>query len=88
MTGKDKKVQVDAEDNKVTVVLDTRFYRSNSVRSSAEDFKNCCLVELEHIGNRVSVVLSPKSKEIDLNTVGYEFCNYVLGRMRSDESRF
>ncbi len=81
-------VRVDEKKNQVTVVLDARFYSPESIKLSTGDFRDCCSTKLEFKNKGITVILSPNSKEIDINTIGYEFCNYVLGRMRLDGSRF
>lgn len=88
MVGKGEWVRIDKRKNQVTVVFDTRFYEPNSLRLSVDDFMDCCSVRLESSDDTVTVVLSPRSGEVDIKTLGYEFYNYVLGRMRANESRF
>jgi hypothetical protein len=88
MVKKRERVRVDREKNQVTVVFDVKFYEPESVKSSVNDFMDCCFIELESGDDYVTVVLSPKSREIEINTLGFEFYNYVLGKMRSNESRF
>ncbi|RLI93382.1 MAG: hypothetical protein DRO89_00010 [Candidatus Altiarchaeales archaeon] len=88
MVKEGKKVRIDEKKNRVTVTFDTRFYEPESIRLSVNDFRDCCSAKLKSEDGKITVVLSPKSKEIDINTLGYEFYNYVLGRMRSSESRF
>jgi len=88
MAKEGKKVRIDGVKNRVTVILDPKFYNSESVNLSVNDFKDCCLTKLKSENDKITVVLSPKSKEIDINTLGYEFYNYVLNKMRSNESRF
>lgn len=88
MVKEGKKVRVDKKKNQVTVIFDTKFYNSESVNLSVNDFKDCCFAKLKSERDKITVVLSPKSKEIDINTLGYEFYNYVLGKMRSNESHF
>jgi len=83
-----KKVRVDKKKNQVTVIFDTKFYNSESVNLSIDDFKDCCFTKLKSGRDKITVLLSPKSNEIDIDTLGYEFYNYVLGKMRSNESRF
>lgn len=87
MAGKRKKVSVDKGKNQAVTVFDTRFYTPESIKSSAEDFKDCCRLQIRSKGDEITVLLSPKSKDIGLDSLGYEFYNYVLARMRSNESR-
>ncbi len=32
--------------------------------------------------NSLKVSLTPKTKDVDLNTLGYEFCNYLLAEIK------
>ncbi|MBN2013753.1 MAG: HxsD-like protein [Candidatus Altiarchaeota archaeon] len=83
MAGKRKKVSVDERKNRVVAVFDTRFYTPESIKSSAEDFEDCCRLQIRSWKDDITVVLSPKSRDINLDFLGYEFYNYVLARMRS-----
>ncbi len=88
MVRKLKRVRVDEGKNQVTVIFDMQFYRPESIRLSVEDFGNCCSARIRSRGDKILVTLSPKRNDIVISTLGYEFYNYVLGRMRSDGSRF
>ena len=35
------------------------------------------------VDDKLLVIIKPKSTEIDINTVAYEFYNYVLGLMQN-----
>ena len=77
-----KKVRTNKRKNEVVLNLDTRFYDLNSITISVHAFGECCNTSVgEDKGGMIKVILSPKGGELDIDTLGYEFYNYVLGTM-------
>lgn len=78
-------VRINKRKNEVVLSLDTRFYDPNTIKISANVFSECCNTSVgKGKSGMIRVTLSQKNAGmgIDLNTLGYEFCNYVLGTMK------
>jgi hypothetical protein len=77
-------VHVDSANEEATILLDTRFYGYGSVLLTAQAFSEDCWIQLDGDTNdKLMVRIKPKSKDTDLHTVGFEFCNYALGLMQN-----
>lgn len=75
-----KRVQINKEKNEVVVNIDTNFYPSEDIMGATQAFSESCWVNVDGDAERIlQVSLKPKSKEINLDKLGYEFYNYVLG---------
>jgi len=66
----------------VVVSLNRKFYDLNAVKESLRDFKQVCSGKIETAKKEIKVALMPREGKPD-NTLGYEFCNYVLGLMKN-----
>ncbi|MBT3463550.1 hypothetical protein HN451_01070 [archaeon] len=78
-------IEVDNDVGEVKLVLDTKFYGSDAIMKTAKEYLDSCWVFLDgDVQDKLLVTLKPKSKEIDINTLGYEFCNYILGLMQNE----
>jgi hypothetical protein len=75
---------IDEENKEVKVELNKDFYDIESITKGKEDYKDICEVGLEEDTNKISIKLKPK-KELNLKVLGMEFCNYVLGIMKSKD---
>lgn len=77
-------INIDKEKNEVKIDINTEFYELDKIIESAQEFTDSCWVYVDRQNDsRVNVIIKPKSKEIDINTVGYEFYNFVLGLMKN-----
>jgi hypothetical protein len=77
-------VSVDLQAELVRLVLDTKFYGYGAVMEAGKDFSESCWVLVDgDKEDKLLVTLKPKSIEIELDTLGYEFSNYVLGLMQN-----
>jgi hypothetical protein len=77
-------ISVDKAAGVVRIVLDTRFYGSGSVMQAGSDFSESCWVLVDgDKDDKMLVTLKPKLKEIEIESLGFEFCNYVLGLMQN-----
>jgi len=77
-------LKIDNINNEVQLIMDTKFYGFGAVLQASKDYLDTCWVLLD--GDKESkllIRLKPKSKEIDITTLGYEFINYVLGLMQN-----
>jgi len=73
-----RRKNVDVKGDKVIINLNKQFYNSGILHMAVNDFKNICDVKI----NRY-IILKPKTKDIDINTIGYEFYNYLLGLIKT-----
>lgn len=73
-------MRVHEKEGKITVKFNPNFYSEESIKRTAEDFKEVCEAEVT-IEKDIVVKLTPK-EEID--NLGHEFANYVLGIMKNE----
>jgi hypothetical protein len=76
--------RVDESGDRVTVTFDINVYTPQGIFKAAHDFTDSCFVRVD--GDKakfLKVVLQPKYEDIEMKTLGYEFCNYVLGTMKN-----
>ena len=70
---------VDEGKKLVMLTFNDNFYSKDLIEKSILDFKEVCDSNFQ--GEKL--ILKPKNNEIDLNTLGYEFYNYLLGLIKS-----
>ena len=65
----------------VKIKLNLDFYSVENVLAATNDFIDLGQINMaiDDKNNYVVITISPTDKAEDLNTLGYEFCNYVLG---------
>jgi len=63
--------------NDVLVSLNEMIYLRAAIDRAIDDYKDSCSIKNTEEG----LVIKPKDKK-DLDVVGHEFCNYVLGVMK------
>jgi len=78
------KVIANEEEKHVLISFDTKFYPYECIYKAIQDFSGSCFSNIK--GNQESpiVILKPKSDEINLHNLGYEFYNYVLGIIKNE----
>jgi hypothetical protein len=73
--------------DKDRIVLDfhTGIYTRASVMQALRDFQGVCMIDSKEDGDRMLVTLTREAKDepADLENVGYELYNYVLGLMKN-----
>lgn len=74
-----ERIKVDREKNEVILSFNDKFYDKRFVDKAIEEFKQVCDIKRDNC----LIVLRPKEK-IDLNTLGFEFYNYVLGLIKTN----
>lgn len=74
-------IKVNKKEKKVDIVLNKNFYCIEAVKESIEDFKEICDSSVSDEED-IKVSLKPK-EDLDIDTLGYEFSNYVLGLMKN-----
>ncbi|MDP7079365.1 MAG: HxsD-like protein [Candidatus Undinarchaeales archaeon] len=79
-----KIVTVDKDLRTVVLDLDTRFYPMDAVMQASQAYLETCWVYVDgDAEGLVRVTLTPRSKKIRINQLGYEFLNYVLSVMKA-----
>ncbi len=79
----DEKINIDEKNKKVVIKFDTVFYPSGCVFKAVQDFSDSCWTSADGTLENLQVVLKPKSKNTSLDTLGYEFYNYVLSIIKN-----
>lgn len=79
-----KKMEIDKKNKEVKLLINTKFYDSGSVLKASQSFTRSCWIYINELDGKLLVSLKPKFKEINLDELGYEFYNYVLGIMQNE----
>ena len=75
-------IKINKKSKKVDISLNKKFYSIKAVKQASQDFKDICNCTIPKNKN---IEISLKLKEdLDINTIGYEFCNYVLALMKNE----
>jgi hypothetical protein len=75
---------IDRKNKEVKLVVDTRFYGYGAVLQTAKDYTESCWVLVDGDKNdKLLVTLKPKTNDIELETLGFEFFNYMLGLIQN-----
>ena len=67
----------------VVLTLNARIYKARSILATAELFSQNFMVDVNACGDRVEVRIRSKTKNAELEKIGYEFFNYVLADSQS-----
>ena len=79
-----ERITVKNDEKEVILDFDTRFYPLNFIVSASKDFSECCWIFVDGSNaQNIKIGLKPKSDDIELQNLGYEFYNYVLGLIKS-----
>lgn len=73
-----ERVKINKKKNEVILSFNESFYDKQFISQAIEDFKEVCDIKKD----KEFIFLKPK-KEVDLNNLGYEFYNYVLGLIKN-----
>ncbi|MBU0758328.1 MAG: HxsD-like protein [Nanoarchaeota archaeon] len=77
-------MQIDKKNREVKIVLDTVFYGYGAILQAGKDYLEHAWVFIDgDVNDKVLVTMKPKKDDLDVETIGYEFCNYVLGLMQN-----
>lgn len=79
-----ERVIVKKEENEVVLNFDTKLYPHECIVRAGQYFTESCWVSLDGSPEELQIKLKPKSGELDLNVIGYEFYNHVLGIMKNE----
>lgn len=74
-------IKIDKKGKKVEIVLNKNFYCLDVVKEGIADFKEVCNSSISD-EEGIKISLKPKEK-VNIDTLGYEFSNYVLGLMKN-----
>lgn len=73
-----EKIKINKEDNEIFLRFNDCFYDPYYIEEAINDFIEVCDIEKKDNG----YVLKPKNPS-DIDIVGYEFYNYVLGLLKN-----
>ncbi len=77
------KIIIDKKTGEVKISFDVTVYKASSILKALDDFSDSCWVNADGDPlKKIDIVLKPKSTNISLETLGYEFYNYVLAMMK------
>lgn len=74
-----KRILVDDAKHSVTLTFNDNLYPKKLIEQALLDFQEVCDSNFEN----EKLVLKPRNNEIDINALGYEFYNYLLGLIKS-----
>ena len=74
-----KRVTVDKGKNIVILTFNDAFYSKSLIGQAMLDFQEVCDSYFEG----ENFILKPKNSEISLDSLGYEFYNYLFGLIKS-----
>jgi hypothetical protein len=78
-------VKIDGKNKYVTFALNKKFYPLEDILKSAQAFSEICWVNIDENEGKLNVTLTPKS-DMELENLKNEFCNYVLGVIKTKRS--
>jgi hypothetical protein len=81
-----EKIIIRNSEKELLINFDTRFYPSKHIIKSIQDFSDLCWVSVDGSEKNLQVKLKPKTDDVDLDTLGYEFYNYVLAVIKNSGS--
>jgi hypothetical protein len=73
---------VKARRDAVTVKLNRAFYPEEIVRRCVKDARTMYKVEQTNTSDYFVITIKPH-KKVEMQALGYEFCNYVLSAMKA-----
>jgi hypothetical protein len=73
-----EKVKINKAKNEVLIKFNEKFYKKEFIDQAIVDFKEVCDIKKRENG----LLLKPK-EEVNIDELGYEFYNYVLGLMKN-----
>lgn len=73
-----ERVKINKKKNEIILSFNESFYDKKFINQAMEAFKEVCDVKKD----KEFIFLKPK-KEVDIDTLGYEFYNYVLGLIKN-----
>jgi hypothetical protein len=75
---------LDRKHNEVKLIINTKLYGYGAVMKAGKDYSDHCWVYVDgDINDKLLVTIKPKKTEINIDTLGNEFLNYVLGLMQN-----
>jgi hypothetical protein len=76
------RIKINKEDRTIFLVFNKNFYNLEAIKTTSNDFNEICTTDIKE-NKEIEVKLKNINKEADLNTIGYEFYNYVFGIMKN-----
>ncbi len=69
-----KMIKIDKDKNQINISLNNHLYNDSIINRAMKDFESVC----EFKKDNDHIIIIPK-KQKDIELIGYEFCNYMLG---------
>lgn len=77
------KIELDEKKGELKVTFDVKIYNPSCILKTADVFSDACQITVKgDPQKKIQIILKPKSKEIALETLGYEFYNYALATIK------
>lgn len=78
-------MEIDRKKNSVRIGLNLFFYPERHIQQAVENFSEVCSGKISYSKNIAIIELKRKKSNVELETVGLDFCNYVLGLKQNAE---
>jgi hypothetical protein len=72
--------KIKIQNDRVIITINPKLYNMASIEQTINDYAGICDFEYDQVENKIT--LKNINKDIDLNIIGYEFCNYALSLMK------
>ena len=74
---------VKVENKKAIITLNPLFYPIEKVKKAILDFKKVGEIIIKQDSD-IKISITPESDEIDINEIGFQFCDYILSLMQTE----
>ena len=77
-------VVTDTQNKEVKVLVNPQFYSKDFVTEALYAYSKNCWVQMDNTANKKLLIrLKPKTANVPLDKLGFEFYNYMLGLMQN-----
>lgn len=72
---------------KSVITLNSLFYPAENVKEAVLAFKKIGKIDMKQKeqNSRIKIAIIPKSNKININEIGFEFCDYLLSLIQSGQ---
>lgn len=76
---------ISVRDNRSVITLNPLFYPTEKVKEAVLVFKKIGKIDMKQKeqNSRIKITITPKSSKINVNEIGFEFCDYLLSLIQS-----
>ena len=76
---------ITSDKDKIGLDFNTRIYSRGSILKALQDFRDVCKIDFKEDGDRILITMPKGAKDelTELENIGYELFNYVLGLMKN-----